>query len=95
MCAYCSVCMCMVCVYVCVCMRCPRMCVTSFKTGDGGSGYLSLTRPMLLKLSVQRKGKFTSHNAALASFGISVLLALLPLVYDVSCEAFAGQIPCL
>lgn len=75
-------------------MRCPCMCVTSFKTGDGGSGYLFLISPMLPKLSVQRKGKFTSHNAALASFGISVLLAHLSLVYNVSCEALAGQIPC-
>lgn len=56
---------CMACVFmryvtckVCVYVMSMHVCLTSFKTGNGGSGFLSLSPSVLPKLCVQRKGKF-------------------------------------
>ena len=80
---------CKVCVYV----MSMHVCLTSFKTGNGGSGFLSLSPPVLPKLCVQRKGKFEPTALLWPLFGISVLSAHIPLGYIVNCKALAGQTP--
>ena len=66
-------------------------CVTSFKTGNGGSRFLSLSPPMLHKLCVRRE---SSHPQLCSGpFWDFCVVGPHQLGYIVSRKALAGQTP--